>query len=135
MSGGRAIVASRNEVSSALPSTAVMITSFSSESPSVSTLRPAHRGVLDRLVVLRVSGHRAGRPQLREPLVARTQYADQLCQARVVREAAGGAAQVGHDGGVRFSMRGLAAARAETHLAAAAFNLLKIHRAPTTATT
>jgi transposase len=35
----------------------------------------------------------------------------------------------------RYSMRGLAAARAETHLAAAAFNLLKIHRAPATATT
>jgi transposase len=35
----------------------------------------------------------------------------------------------------RFSMRGLAAATAEIHLAAAAFNLLKIHRAPTTATT
>ncbi len=30
----------------------------------------------------------------------------------------------------RFSMRGLAAARAETHLAAACFNILKIHRAP-----
>jgi transposase len=35
----------------------------------------------------------------------------------------------------RFSMRGLAAATAELHLAAAAFNLLKIHRAPATATT
>jgi hypothetical protein len=34
----------------------------------------------------------------------------------------------------RFSMRGLAAATAELHLAATAFNLLKIHRAPTTAT-
>ena len=51
-------------------------------------------------MVLTVSGHRTDLPQLGEPLVARTQYADQLCQARVAREAAGGAAQVGHDGGV-----------------------------------
>jgi transposase len=35
----------------------------------------------------------------------------------------------------RFSMRGLAAARAELHLAATAFNLLKIHRTPATTTT
>jgi transposase len=35
----------------------------------------------------------------------------------------------------RFCMRGQAAATAELHLAAAAFNLLKIRRAPTTATT
>jgi transposase len=35
----------------------------------------------------------------------------------------------------RYSMRGLAAARAETHLAAAAFNLLKIHRIAATTTT
>jgi hypothetical protein len=35
----------------------------------------------------------------------------------------------------RFSMRGLAAATGELHLACAVFNLLKIHRAPATGTT
>ena len=35
----------------------------------------------------------------------------------------------------RFSMRGLAAAQAEIHLAAAAFNLLKIYRASASTTT
>ncbi len=97
------MTASRSLVCPGGPGVVVMTTILSSESPSVSTSQSTVIGPTEGCsIVLWSSRCVATVPvaQVGEPPAGRAQVVDQPRQACVLREAAGGAAQVGHHGGV-----------------------------------